>query len=110
MSDEIERSLARLEVKVADLAREFESHDVRMTGVGENLNRTMDKLADVAAKISDAVTRLSVIEEQRQKNGNGSKSAPAPQSDLIKWLVLAVILASIGSEGLRLVASALGLK
>ena len=94
MADAVQESIQ----KVHDL---MVKHDADVQNYWTNVERAVNRQADCAEEIKNAVVSLSVTVETAVKRNNNGNMAP-----LVRWLVIAVIGAALGSKALELLVRA----
>jgi len=98
--EKIAEALARIETNLA-------VHDARTTQFLENVEKLneqqsdiLEKQAEILLQLNFNVKRFGAIVENFEKNG--TERSRLELNNLIKYLVLAVILAALGSQKIRL--------
>lgn len=88
--------------------RRLERHDSKTERLGEGIKEALSRAEREDEKRRDALERLESSVDRLCQSLDKAQKGLDPQR-LIMWLVAAIILSSMGSEGLAILAKVLGL-
>lgn len=89
---------------ISSLREIMVKHDTRVGGYWSNVEKATERQVQVVEHLDRTVGSLRVLIEQQAKNGRNGKNGG--HYGLVKWLVLAVIGAALGTKALDLLVAA----
>lgn len=101
-----DNDLHEVERRIEEVHRLLATHDGKMENVAQSLREGQAMMGHAIVEIRDASMRSAAALEKLSKNGNGHLDV----NRLFLWLVLAVVLSSIGTKGVELLAHMAGIR